>query len=138
MKHIIFYDGNCALCHGFVTFVLKRDIQEYRFQFAPLGGQTHLELLDVPAPSALVRGSPETIIVRDGDGSLYSNSSAVVRVLGKLGGMWGILAALLWIIPKPIRDVGYRCIARFRYNIFGRSKAACPIVPADLRDRFLA
>src|SRR5579885_2416758 len=37
---LIFYDGHCGLCHGFVKFALARDREGARFRFAPLPEQT--------------------------------------------------------------------------------------------------
>ena len=36
---IIFYDGDCALCHRMVQFILARD-SKFLFSFAPLQGET--------------------------------------------------------------------------------------------------
>ncbi|HEY3227320.1 MAG TPA: DCC1-like thiol-disulfide oxidoreductase family protein, partial [Planctomycetota bacterium] len=43
-KHLILYDGVCALCNALVRFVLPRDRKD-RFRFAPLQGETARGLL---------------------------------------------------------------------------------------------
>jgi predicted DCC family thiol-disulfide oxidoreductase YuxK len=43
---------------------------------------------------------------------------------------------VLWIIPRLLRDIGYRFVARYRYAIFGK-KDACRMPGAAERERFL-
>lgn len=45
----------------------------------------------------------------------WSDSDALVRVLAGLGGLWRF-AAVLCMIPRGLRDIGYRLIARNRYR----------------------
>jgi predicted DCC family thiol-disulfide oxidoreductase YuxK len=47
-----------------------------------------------------------------------------------------LLGTLLWVIPLPLRNLGYRLIARFRYMLFGKHEACRLPTPAE-RDRFL-
>ena len=51
-------------------------------------------------------------------------------------GRWTAVATILGWIPRPIRDVGYRLVARFRYRLFGRLDT-CPIPTASEQNRFL-
>jgi predicted DCC family thiol-disulfide oxidoreductase YuxK len=39
-------------------------------------------------------------------------------------------------LPRPLRDLGYRLVARYRYRIWGRFDT-CPIPTAQERERFL-
>lgn len=130
MTSLLFYDGSCALCHGFVRWVLARD-RAARFQFAPLQGETFNRL--VPAEQQV--GLPDSVVVRDAAGALYVESDAVVFVLRALGRHR--TATALAMLPRPVRDAGYRVIARVRYAVFGRKSDWCPVVPAELRLRFL-
>lgn len=120
----IYYDGTCALCHGFVRFVLAEDRGGAAFRFAPLQGQT------------LPPGLPDSVIVRSGEGTLLSRSDAVLHVLARLGGFWRAFGAIGRGVPRPLRDAAYDAIARLRYRVFGRKTEACPVIPADLRSRF--
>jgi predicted DCC family thiol-disulfide oxidoreductase YuxK len=47
-----------------------------------------------------------------------------------------VLAALLSVVPRGLRDFVYDFIARIRYRVFGKREDLCPIVPAELRARF--
>jgi predicted DCC family thiol-disulfide oxidoreductase YuxK len=50
---------------------------------------------------------------------------------------WRVVGVLLRFIPRPLRDLGYGIVARYRYRIFGRYDS-CPIPSAETRSRFLS
>jgi predicted DCC family thiol-disulfide oxidoreductase YuxK len=126
---VIFFDGVCGLCNRFVDFVIRRDRQGV-FRLAPLQGETARDRL---AEADVV--DLKTVVLVDASGT-YRKSTAVLRVLGCLGIFWKIAAALLWVIPRPLRDLGYSWIATNRYAIFGR-KETCRLPSAAERERFL-
>jgi len=129
---ILFYDGHCGLCHRTVKFVLRQDRARGAFRFAPLQGQTFQSLV----PPERRAGLPDSFVVRRRDGALIARSDAFIYILRRLGGGWGALAAILRVIPRPVRDAVYDLVVRIRYAVFGRRDDLCPIVPADLRARF--
>ena len=127
---IIFYDGTCGLCHGFVKWVLARDAQAH-FQFAPLQGETIKERIPEEERYRL----PDSVMVWLADERLLTKSEAALYVAETLGQQgW---ARLLRILPRPIADFGYDVIAKMRYALFGRKEEMCPLVPPELRGRFL-
>jgi predicted DCC family thiol-disulfide oxidoreductase YuxK len=128
----IFYDGHCGLCHRAVKFVVKHDRSGNTFRFAPLQGQTFQ--LRVPTQRRLFLPDSFVILTRGGD--LLMRSDASVYVMRRLGGGWKILANILGVIPRGLRDAGYDFVARIRYRVFGRRDELCPIVPPNLRARF--
>lgn len=132
MNPILFYDGGCGLCHGAVLFVLKRD-KAAVFRFAPLQGGTLLEQV----PADIRETLPDSLVLREPDGRLFVRSSAVVALLGRLGPFWRSMGALLWVIPRPLRDLGYDWVAKVRHRLFKKPDDACPLVPEELRGRFL-
>jgi predicted DCC family thiol-disulfide oxidoreductase YuxK len=129
---ILFYDGHCALCHRAVKFVLRHDRSGKAFRFAPLQGATFQSRVPADARADL----PDSVVVLTEDGALLVRSNAFLHILRRLGGGWRILAGLLAVVPRPLRDVIYRLIARIRYRVFGTRDDLCPIVPLDLRSRF--
>ena len=129
---MLFYDGHCGLCHGFVRFVVKRDRATRRFRFAPLQGPTFEAMVPVERRAQL----PDSVVLLTNDGALLSRSDAVVHVLRRMGGGWKLAAGALAVIPRGLRDAGYDFVARVRYRIFGRRDEMCPIMPPDLRARF--
>lgn len=132
MRPILFYDGDCGLCHRAVLFTLKRDRKD-AFAFAPLQGETVKTLLDEGARAQL----PDSLVLREPEGRLLVKSSAVVALLKRLGLFWKVLGGALWIIPRPLRDFGYDLVAKIRHRLFKKPDSACPIVPKGLRERFL-
>lgn len=129
---MLFYDGHCGLCHRAVKFVLKNDKTGKAFRFAPLQGETFSALVPAGARESL----PDSIIVRTAHGVLLVRSAAFIHILRRLGGGWRVLAAILAVVPRGLRDAVYDFVARVRYRIFGRRDDLCPIVPAELRKRF--
>lgn len=112
---IVFYDGNCGLCDASVRWILDHDRRK-RFRFAPLQGTTYASLDIDNKPTDL-----SSMILWDNN-TLWTQSSAVIRVLWGLqgfGGVWGLLGCLGWCIPKLIRDWGYRYVAARRLRWFG-------------------
>ena len=129
---LVFYDGHCVLCHWGVKFVLKHDHSGTAFRFAPLQGETFLATV----PLERRAGIPDSMLVQACDGSLLMRSDAWVHILRRLGGGWNTIAALVAVVPRPLRDVVYDFVARIRYRVFGRRNDLCPTVPPGLRARF--
>jgi len=88
----------------------------------------------------IATGNSGTILVAESIGApaeqLLVRSNAVLAILRQLPSLWPSVAACLRLIPRPIRDVGYRLIARWRYRIWGHLDT-CPIPTAEERARFL-
>lgn len=124
---IVFYDGDCGLCHGFVQFIVARD-RRRRFRFAPLQGPTAARLI----PSLAV--APSTVVLKD-DRGIHLRSEASLRVLARLGGPWAF-AAVLRVLPVRLRDAVYNLIAARRLNWFGHADRCVLPVPHE-RTRFL-
>jgi predicted DCC family thiol-disulfide oxidoreductase YuxK len=131
-SEMLFYDGHCQLCHHAVKFVLKHDRLGTAFRFAPLQGTTFQATVPVDRRTRL----PDSMVVQTRDGSLLMRSDAWVHILRRLGGGWKVTAALVAVIPQPLRDVFYNFVARIRYRVFGRRGDLCPILPPGLRARF--
>ena len=126
---LIYYDGLCGLCDRFVSFVLRHDRREL-FRFAPLQGETaRVRLAHLEHPEL----SP-TVILDDG-ARLRFRSDAALTILAALGGGWRASAGLR-VIPRPLRDLVYRFVARYRHRWFGRL-ASCRVPTPAERDRFL-
>jgi predicted DCC family thiol-disulfide oxidoreductase YuxK len=128
----LFYDGHCGLCHRAVKFVLKHDRDGRAFRFAPLQGETFLARVGTERRVGL----PDSMVVLTRDGELLVRSAAFLYIFRRLGGGWRVLAAILSVVPRGLRDFVYDFIARIRYRVFGRRDDLCPIVPAELRGRF--
>ncbi|MEZ6128753.1 MAG: DCC1-like thiol-disulfide oxidoreductase family protein [Planctomycetaceae bacterium] len=126
---IVFFDGVCGLCNQTVNFLLARDRQR-RLKFAPLQGPTAEQL--VPAD---VRTNLNTFVFYH-QNRLYYRTTALSRILWRLGGFWKTAGALLWLIPWPLRDVGYRIVSKVRYRLFGKHET-CRLPTPEERAQFL-
>ncbi|MGA9885453.1 MAG: DCC1-like thiol-disulfide oxidoreductase family protein [Candidatus Acidiferrales bacterium] len=129
---ILFYDGHCALCHGAVKFVLKHDRNGTAFCFAPLQGGTFIARV----PPNLRTTLPDSIVVLTNEGDLLLQSDAFLHILTRLGGGWRILASMLRVVPRFVRDAVYNFVAQIRYRVFGVRSDLCPLVSPELRSRF--
>ena len=129
VRRILFFDGVCGLCSWSVDFVMKRD-QQGDFQFAPLQGDTAQSLLNHADVTDL-----NTMVLWVG-GRTYRKSAAAVRVLWRLSLPWQIMGTLLWLVPLPLRNLGYNIVAGNRYRLFGKHDTCRLPTPAE-RTRFL-
>lgn len=127
---ILLFDGVCNLCNGFVQFVIKRDAKS-KFKFASLQsktGQQYSKTFNLPT-------SDFTSFVFVENDKYYLKSSAALKVLSKLNGVWK-LSLILFIFPKFLRDFVYDIIAKNRYKWFGKSES-CLMPSPELQARFL-
>ena len=127
----VFYDGSCALCHGFVRFVLAED-RAGVMRFAPLQGPTFAAALAAEQRERL----PDSVVVLDDAGNPLVRSEGVRHVLATLGGAWRVLAILQGIVPRALRDLVYDGIASVRTRVFGTTQDVCPLMPRKLGARF--
>jgi predicted DCC family thiol-disulfide oxidoreductase YuxK len=127
---IVVFDGTCALCSGWVRFLLRRD-RRAGFRFAAMQDEVGRDLL---VSHGIDPADPVSFLLVDGDDA-WHDSGGVIEVLRRLGGVWRA-AVVLRIVPHALRDRAYRLLARNRYRVFGRMDA-CMVPPAEARARFL-
>jgi predicted DCC family thiol-disulfide oxidoreductase YuxK len=112
---IIFFDGVCNLCNGFVDFLIRHDHKQ-RFLYASLQGETAATLLEQRD-----RESLSTVVYYD-QGTVTRKSRAVIKIFSELGGVWRLLA-ILRVVPPPLADSIYNLISRNRYRWFGKRES---------------
>ncbi len=130
LSAIIVFDGDCALCSGWVRFLLRRD-RDQRYRFAAMQTPSGRALL---LKHGLDPDDPSSFLLLDG-GAAWTDTDAIRRVVTSLGGVWRVAHVLAWI-PGPLRDRIYRLVARNRYRWFGRN-ATCFVPEPEQRARFL-
>jgi len=123
---VILYDGYCNLCNGSVHFVIRRD-RKNKFRYASLDSDAGRSLLS----SAVIDKQGGDSIVYLENEKIFLRSTAVLRILLKLGRGWQIFYILI-LIPPFIRDPLYKMIARSRHRWFGRS-GVCYLVAPQLQ-----
>ena len=127
---IVLFDGVCNFCNRFVNFVIHRNTSE-NFKFSALQsemGQKILREIGMPKDNLF-----SLILIENG--RVWTKSSAMLRILQDLPGLWPT-TYILFIIPRIIRDSVYNLIARNRYILIGRSDA-CSIPSPEERKHFL-
>ena len=109
---IVLFDGFCSTCNRWAQWISKRDsknVFELISQESPEG-----EGVMVSCPESLKDVDSVYII---NEGNWFARSSAVCRMLWKLQMRWKIVGILLWLIPRPLRDLGYDMFAKRRHGL---------------------
>lgn len=128
---IVVFDGVCNLCNGAVDFILTNDRTEST-RFASFQSDVGRNLLS----SYGVIEAPETIYVVS-RGRLLRESDAVLALSSLMQQRWMRVAGrLAYVVPRAVRDILYRWVARNRYRWFGKREHCRLPRPSEL-DRFL-
>ncbi len=143
LRMLVLFDGRCGFCNASIRWFLRRDRHD-RLRFAPAPPESPSEPQDPRLADLLARHhiapAPSSILVVRNSGTpleqILTRSSAAIALLAALPQPWPAVAAILRVVPRPLRDLGYRLIARNRYRIAGRLDA-CPIPTPGERARFL-
>lgn len=132
---IVLYDGVCGLCNRLNQFLLRRDQQD-RLLFASLQSELAGKILERHGadPTDL-----DTVYVVENYDSpnerLLMRSDAILRVVNELGGVWTI-AKLGKVLPRALRDLFYKLVAKNRYQVFGKYDT-CMMPDPKHRKKFL-
>jgi predicted DCC family thiol-disulfide oxidoreductase YuxK len=138
---IILYDGGCGLCNRLNQFVMRRDGDDI-FRFASLQSPLAARILarhgadPRDLDTVYVVLNPDLIKEAQPDERLLPRSEAVIFVLKHLGGIWKVLGSFFELLPRLLRDWGYRVVARNRYRIFGRFET-CMLPSVRDRSKFI-
>jgi predicted DCC family thiol-disulfide oxidoreductase YuxK len=127
-KSIVFFDGVCKLCNRFVNFLIRKNSRK-NLLFATLQGSAFQK-----AGINTWEQSMETVVFFD-RGKTYILSSAALRALARLGGLWNLMLVFL-IVPPIIRDNVYRWVAGKRYKWFGKMDS-CRVPTPKEKEFFL-
>lgn len=119
-RPILFVDGCCVLCQRAAGWIARRD-RNGRVALAALQGETARRLLPAGLRAAAAGGTPGSVVCRAPDGRLLLRSTAVLTAVAALGG-WYRAAALLRLVPAPLRDAWYAVVARRRRRWFGATR----------------
>ena len=128
---IVLIDGVCNVCSALASFVIRHDPAPGRFRFAALQSEQGRALL---RRHGLATDTLDTFVLIE-DGRASVRSTGALRLLARLGLPWSLLA-VLFVVPRPLRDAAYGWFARNRYRWFGR-RDACLVLTPDVRARFL-
>ena len=129
-RKIIFYDGHCNLCNGFVNAIIKLDKKSI-FLFAPLNGNHAKNLLK----KNNIKNTTIDSVVLFNNNSISYKSKAVIEILISLGGIYRVLV-MTKIIPRAILDRLYDIVAKNRYSWFGKQDR-CMVPDKKIISKFL-
>lgn len=127
---LVFYDGECPFCVGWVKFLLDRD-GDNRLRFASLQGDWARDFF---RQRELEHPGMGSIVVWDGT-DMYREMAAISRIGEVLPGIWRGFR-FLERFPSGLRDGLYRFVAKHRYTVFGRYER-CWLPQAGDRKKFL-
>jgi predicted DCC family thiol-disulfide oxidoreductase YuxK len=127
---VLFFDGVCGLCNGFVQFLFDVD-QASVFKVATLQGGFAAERL----PETLTKNL-NSLVVMTSDGELLTKSKAVLYVMRQTGGLWRIIGVGGLIFPAALTDFAYDAVAKNRYQLFGKLESCRMPTPSE-RSRFV-
>lgn len=126
---VVFYDGVCLFCEGWVKFVIKSLDRQNDVFFIPL---QFYEITETPTKYA----SDDSIVLIEHDGSVWYKSDASLRTMFYLHRPLNYLAYVLYCVPRVIRNFVYDFIGRNRYRIWGK-KDYCEMPDASIRSIIL-
>ena len=113
-RDYLLLDGDCGLCHRLATFIDKRLGKEKDLGYRPiLSGDAQKMIATFPKKQ---QDADSVYLVRNGKS--YIRSAAGIRCLLYMKWYYAMLFPIFWLIPLPIRDIGYRIIAKYRHKFF--------------------
>ena len=108
--------GDCSLCHGLANFLDKRLAKGVDLGYRPiLSDDAQNMIVTFPKKQQEV---DSVYLIRNGKS--YIRSSAGIRCLLYMRWYYKMWFPFFWLIPLPIRDIGYRIVARYRHKFFKR------------------
>lgn len=131
---VLLFDGVCNLCSRTVQFILDHE-RAPTMRFCSLQSEAGRALLAQHGMLHVVaQADPDTMVFIEG-GRAHDRSTGALRVAAHLKApwRWGRVALVL---PRFVRDLGYRFVARNRYRWFGKTDS-CLVPTKELETRFL-
>ncbi|MFZ4798469.1 MAG: thiol-disulfide oxidoreductase DCC family protein [Bacteroidia bacterium] len=129
-QSMVFFDGVCNLCNGFVQFVLKNEVNS-NYQFCSL--QSEFAINFFKEKQFLTCGIDSVIVFENNQ--FYIESAAAFKIISKLKWPYRVFG-IFAVLPNFINNFIYKLIAKYRYKIFGKSNV-CWVMSDKNKLRFL-
>ena len=126
INNLIYYDSKCALRHSVIKFLLLIDTKKL-FYFSPIQFLTKNNKLKYPDSFLLSY-----------NGTMYYEGKAIIKILLILGSGWRVIGKLLNNIPIEFINRIYKLISKYRSKWTAQKKDYCPIIPSNLKNRFVS
>ena len=131
---LLLYDGTCGFCARNIQFVLTHERTHRSLRFARSEGAFGQRFLEEnPGLSGSMVWHEPAVAGRSA--RMLVRSDAAIAELRYLGGGWAMLGSLLALVPRVIRDAGYKFIARHRHRL--ADNTVCVVPTPEQRSRFL-
>lgn len=127
---IILFDTVCVICNGWAKFLIKYD---KKIQFKLVSAQSELGTALLKHYQMSTEHYTTMVVIKDG--KLYTESTALLKVMQHLGFPFSLMNAG-YFIPRFIRDFLYRLVALNRYKLFGKTDS-CLIPSHENKCHFL-
>lgn len=115
-RDFLFLDGDCGLCHRLATFLDKRLAKGKQLGYRPILHEDAQRVLQ--SLPAKLRDADSVYLIRNG--KPYIRSAAGIRCVLYMRWYYKMWFPFLWLIPLPLRNIGYRLIAKYRHKFFKR------------------
>jgi len=115
-RDFLLLDGDCGLCHRLATFLDKRLATGVDIGYRPLDSE-EAQTMIAALPQSM-KDADTVYLLRNG--RYYTRSAAAVRCLLYMRWYYKMWFPVLWLIPLPLRNIGYRLIAKYRHTFFKR------------------
>ena len=125
---VLVYDGDCGFCNRAVQFILKHE-KRHDLLFLKRASELGMALRRHFGLEAV----ESMLWIENGIASIESD--ATLKSAAYVGG-WCRLALMAYLIPRPLRNWGYRLIAKNRHRIRG-TRSQCVLPTPEQKLRFL-
>ncbi len=125
-RPIVVFDGDCALCNGFVAWLIRHDPDGHVLIAGSAGPVGEAALTAMGLPIAIAQS---TLVLATAQGPRL-RADAVIGIGRELAWPWRAVTALR-AVPRALRDWGYDQVAKHRPKQPAEDPA-CGIPPADL------
>ena len=115
-RDFLLLDGDCGLCHRLATFMDKRLAKGVDLGYRPILSEDGQEMIATFPKKQ--QDAYSVYLIRNGKS--YIRSAAGIRCLLYMKWYYKMWFPIFWIIPLPLRDIGYRIIAKYRHKFFKR------------------
>ena len=113
-RDFLLLDGDCGLCNKLAIFLDKRLAKGQDIGYRAILSEEGQKLVSkLPKKQ---QDADSVYLLRNGKS--YIRSAAGIRCLLYMKWYYRMWFPLLWLIPFPLRDIGYKIIAKYRHKIF--------------------
>jgi predicted DCC family thiol-disulfide oxidoreductase YuxK len=109
---VLLVDSECAVCNRSVQLIRRHLGRDEKILFRSLFSEEGIKYLK---KHNLPEDYRESLVLID-QGKIYLKSDAVLRIAGKMKGIYPLLSVFM-IVPRRIRDIFYDLLAKHRHKL---------------------